>query len=156
MDIFVQMWNTAANYTQWQAIWISSMFLLINTGLCAAVWLIQKMSIIHYGYPKSKQKKVKKSFKGQRFIDKLLLSKLRKEASRASVLLNLCVFLNYVNIVAICTEIIGYIGAIITRGQGWAMSLVLLSGFASFCVTALVHGVGSLIWDPSERKRWQT
>ena len=50
MNILIQMWNTAANYTQWQAIWISSVFLLINGGLCATVWYVQRLTIIRYGF----------------------------------------------------------------------------------------------------------
>ena len=155
MNILIQMWNTAANYTQWQAIWISSVFLLINVGLCAAVWYVQKLTIIRYGYTKSRQKRVKKAFKTQALADKILLRKLRKEATVANPILNLCVVTNYLNIVVVGCEIIGYIGTIITRGQGWALTLVLLSGFISFCIMAFAHSLGGLLWIPSERKRWQ-
>ena len=155
MNILVQMWNTAANYTRWQATWISSVFLLINVGLCAAVWYVQKLTIIRYGYTKSRQKRVKKAFKTQALADKILLRKLRKEATVANPILNLCVVTNYLNIVAVGCEIIGYIGTIITCGQGWALTLVLLSGFISFCITAFVHSVGGLLWIPTERRRWR-
>jgi hypothetical protein len=154
MNIFIQLWCDNANYTQWQAIWISSIFLLINIGLCLAVWYLQKATIIEVGYPRSKRKKVNKTFKSQSFLDKLLLWQLRKEATIASPVLNLSIVLNYINIVAAVGEAVGYIGAIITRGKGWALSLVLLSGFISFCVTAFVHSVSTLLLFPSERKRW--
>jgi hypothetical protein len=155
MNILIQMWNTAANYTQWQAIWISSVFLLINGGLCATVWYVQRLTIIRYGYTKSRQKRIKKEFKAQTLADKILLRRLRKEATVANPILNLCVVTNYLNIVAIGAEIIGYIGTIITCGQGWALTLVLLSGFISFCIMAFAHSLGGLLWIPSERKRWQ-
>lgn len=154
MDMLIQMWNSKANYTQWQAIWISSIFLLINIGLCLIVWFIQKATIIQSGFPKSKRKKIKKAFRSQVFLDRLLLCKLRREATIANPILNLCIVLNCINIAAVAGEIVGYIGTIITRGQGWALTFVLLSGFVSFCVTAFVHSISTLLWVPSERKRW--
>jgi hypothetical protein len=155
MNIFIQLWCDNANYTQWQAIWISSIFLLINIGLCLAVWYLQKVTIVEVGYPRSKRKKVKKAFKAQPILDRILLRRLCKEATISNPVLNLCIVLNCINIAAVLGEVIGYIGAIITRGHGWALTLVLLSGFGSFCITAFIHSVSALLWVPSERKRWR-
>ena len=155
MNILIQMWNTAANYTQWQDIWISSALLFINGGLCVTIWHVQRLTIIRYGYTKSRQKRIKKEFKTQTLADKILLRKLRRESTIANPILSLCIVVNYLNIVAVGGEIIGYIGTIITRGQGWALTLVLLSGFISFCIMAFAHSLGGLLWIPTERRRWQ-
>ena len=154
MAVFGDMWISNANYTLWESIWIASILVLMNVVLCSVTWFIQKETIIECGYRKASRKKIKKEMREWRIFEKLLLQRLLSSAKEPNPILGICFLLNILNILALLLTFVGYVGAILTKGDGWAMVLVLFPGFIVFCINGIIHLVCDLIWVPSERQRY--
>lgn len=154
MGTFLNMWNGNADYTLWQAVWISTLLFFLNLSLSIATWLMQKEIILECAYSKSKRKKIRQEFKTFSFGDKILLRKLAKSATKHNPIISISLYINYINIIAVFVGLIGYIGAIITRGNGWTMMLTMCYGFGILCLSGIIHLVLDLIFVPSERRRY--
>ena len=152
MQTIVNLWNSDPNWTLWQSIWIGGIFLILNLFLCFVNWFLQKEFILECCFPKS-QKKIKRIYNSYSMIDKLLLIRLVNDSKHISPITPLCLFINYVNILASVAELVGYIGCILTQGNGWA-NVLLFSGFIWIMVSSAISFIPMLLWVPSIRRRY--
>lgn len=154
MESFMNLWHSNADYTLWEAIWIGTIFFILNLGLSIGTWFTQKEIILECAYSKSKRKRIRQEFKTSSFSDKLLLRRLAKNGTKYNPIISISLVINYINIISVFIGLIGYIGAIITRGNGWAMILTMCYGFVILCLSGIIHLVLDLIFVPSERRRY--
>ena len=154
MGSFLNLWHSNADYTLWEAIWISTIFFILNLGLSIATWFLQKEVILECAYSKSKRKKIRREFKTFSFYQKMLLGRLAKNGTQSNPIIVISLIINYLNVIAVIIGLIGYVGAVITCGDGWAMILTMCYGFGILCLSGIVHLFFDLLFVPSERRRY--
>ena len=148
------LWNEQTPFAWWQAFLIATFALLTNGAFCTVNWYLRKETILECGYRKAKIGRIKKSMKEWSLADKVFLRRLAVEATEASPMIGLSLFLNYLNILCGGVLVIGYICSVVTSGAGWALVLSFYPGVFSIFFSTIVTFIPDLLWVPSERKRY--
>ena len=151
MDGFLNLWNDHAHYAWWQAVLIGLFFLALNAATLFVVWYLHRETILECGYKNAKS--ARKRFKQQSPAEKLLLTRLVREAPKPHFNLKLRLVLNWSNLVFSGASLIGFFGTVLTCGAGWAL-MMLCSGFCSLFLSVVICFIPDLLWVPSERRRY--
>lgn len=159
MKTFVELWNTDSHLELWQA-FLLVIFVTFNFGLFCVSWFLRKAALLEYGYPKRKAKTLNKRFKEYSFLEKLFLVKVVKDSDQKGFYSYLLLILNFANIVAFFSCVVGYIAVLLTcisEGivPGWATVLVLIPVFGVFLGSFAITFIPDLIYLPSERRRYK-
>lgn len=152
MEGFLNLWNTHAHYAWWQAVLIGLFFLAVDAVIFFVVWYLHRETILECGYKNAKS--ARKRFHKQTPAEKLLLTRLVREAPLHNPVLKLRLILNWSNLLFAGTALIGFLGTIVTCGAGWAAMLLLCSGLFSLFFSVGITFLPDLLWVPSERRRY--
>ena len=152
MDGFLNLWNDHAHYAWWQAVLIGLFFLALNAATLFVVWYLHRETILECGYKNAKS--ARKRFKQQSPAEKLLLTRLVREAPKPHFNLKLRLFLNWSNLLFAGVCFLGFLGTVATCGAGWAVMMLLCSGFFSLFLSVGICFIPDLLWVPSERRRY--
>ena len=155
VKVSAALWTTNKYFTWWQSILIGTALLVIGVVLSAVVWYILQESIIEYGYPKVRNRTIKKRFKFFRPYERLFLHRLCREAHRKGFMLWLCWSFNLLNCISVIALHLGYVGVILTQGAGWALCLLLFPPYTVLCLYVLLFFIPGLVFLPSERSRYK-
>ena len=154
---FQELWRDQADFTIMQCVYIGLFLFLCGIVLSAVNWCIQLGIIREFGYPKrSKREKRQGSlpwFEQYSFTSRVLLWRPCKDAQRKGFMLWLAWFMNLLNVIAfvICCADLFFL--FLTRGAGWSL-ILLLSPFGVFVFSTCVEFIPSLLFLPSERRRY--
>ena len=148
-----ELWTSHIAMGRWEAILIASFFLLCNIVIYLALWCMLRGFIMEYGYPRLKAKTLKKRLKNDSRVEKICMFHLCCMAQRKGGFLWLCWLMNLLSIVSVLISFIGAVSAIITHATGWSMCLIF-APFVCFAATVILLFVPSLVFLPSERKRY--
>lgn len=152
MEGFMNLWTGHAQYVWWQAVLVSLFFAAFNSLTFFVIWYMHLETILECGY--KSRKTARKKFKTHTRIDRILLTRLVREAPKSNPILKLRLVLNWSNLLCAGVCFIGFIGTVITCGQGWALVLLMCSGFFSMFFSVGISFIPDLLWVPSERKRY--
>lgn len=152
MEGFLNLWNDHAHYAWWQAVLIGSGFLLFNGAVFFVVWYLHREIILECGYKNAKS--ARRKFKTHTRIDRILLTRLVREAPKTNPILKLRLVLNWSNLFCAGVCVLGFFGTIVSRGAGWALVLLMCSGFFSMFFSVGISFIPDLLWVPSERRRY--
>lgn len=156
IEWLINLWQTDTTIEWWKMLLIGAALLLMNFGLGLATWYMSKATIVELGYSKRKNKRkfIKKKMESYGFIDKLLLFNLTIEAEKFNPMLILSLIGNFFNVLAVIATVVGFIGCMATLAAGWAYTLLLIPVPATLFIFTAIEFIPSLIWDPSERRRY--
>lgn len=149
-------WNESTSFEWWQTLLISCFFLLCNTVLFLALWIISKRSITEYGYPKRKSKYIKKNITNDfNFLDHVLLLKLVRRAKSKGFFLYLVLSLYWLSVAVFLCTCAAFFACLINNGQGWSMTLMILPMFGALILSTVVLFIPQLIFLPTVRKQYK-
>ncbi|MBR2724595.1 MAG: hypothetical protein IKB72_04080 [Ruminococcus sp.] len=149
-------WTENTSFEWWQILLISFFFLMCNTVLFFALWLLSKWSITEYGYPKRKSKYIKKHVTNDfTFFDHILLLKLAKRAKQKGFFLYLVLFLHWFTIGIFLCTCVAFCACLINNGQGWSVTLMILPMFGALILSAAILFIPQLIFLPAVRKQYK-
>lgn len=153
-----ELWQQKVYFTITQTIFTGLFFLICGLVLCAANWYIQVGIIAEFGYPKRSKREKRKGtltwIKQFRPVSRIFLWRPCSNAQRKGVILWLAWLCNLFNVLSGILCCIGYPLAIIMRGVGWPMLLVIFLPFAVFMGAVFIEFIPTLIFLPSERRRY--
>ena len=153
-----ELWQQKVDFTITQTIFIGLFFLICGLALCAVNWYIQVGIIAEFGYPKRSKREKRKGnltwIKQFRPISRIFLWRPCRNAQRKGVILWLAWLCNLVNVLSGILCCIGYPLAIIMRGVSWPMLLVIFPPFEVLMGSAFIEFIPTLIFLPSERRRY--
>ena len=138
----------------WQILPISIFMFLCNSIFFLVIWYIRRGAVIEYGYPKRSTKAMNKKMKAYSKLDEILLLRVTFEADRIGFYSFFNLLLHYINVFGYIASIVGIAAAMITLGDGWALTLMFGGMLFVLAITTMLDFVPSLIWLPSERKRY--
>lgn len=148
------LWQDSISIEWWKMLLIGLFFTGMNIAIFLATLYVRCSVIYEYGYPKRNKKSIKKKTASYSLPDKLLLTRLTRQAQRKGPLLYLNLICHYICIGALGVSFLGFIGCMVTLADGWALSLLVMSELAALFFTVLIEFIPHLIWLPSERKRY--
>lgn len=153
-----ELWQQKVDFTITQTIFIGLFFLICGLVLCAANWYIQVGIIAEFGYPKRSKREKRKGnltwIKQFHPISRIFLWRPCRSAQRKGVILWLAWLCNLFNVLSGILCCIGYPLAIIMRGVGWPMLLVIFPPFVVFMGSTFIEFIPTFIFLPSERRRY--
>lgn len=153
-----ELWQQKVDFTITQTIFIGLFFLICGLVLCAANWYIQVGIIAEFGYPKRSKREKRKGtltwIKQFRPISRIFLWRPCSNAQRKGVILWLAWLCNLFNVLSGMLCCIGYPLAIIMRGAGWPILLVIFPPFEVLMGAVFIEFIPTLIFLPSERRRY--
>lgn len=153
-----ELWQQKVDFTITQTIFIGLFFLICGLVLCAANWYIQVGIIAEFGYPKRSKREKRKGtltwIKQFRPISRIFLWRPCSNAQRKGVILWLAWLCNLFNVLSGILCCIGYPLAIIMRGAGWPILLVIFPPFEVLMGSTFIEFIPTLIFLPSERRRY--
>lgn len=153
-----ELWQQKVDFTITQTIFIGLFFLICGLVLCAANWYIQVGIIAEFGYPKRSKREKRKGnltwIKQFRPISRIFLWRPCSNAQRKGVILWLAWLCNLFNVLSGILCCIGYPLAIIMRGAGWPILLVIFPPFEVLMGSIFIEFIPTLIFLPSERRRY--
>ncbi len=153
-----ELWQQKVNFTITQTLFIGLFFLICGLVLCAANWYIQVGIIAEFGYPKRSKREKRKGnltwIKQFRPISRIFLWRPCSNAQRKGVILWLAWLCNLFNVLSGILCCIGYPLAILMRGAGWPMLLVIFPPFEVLMGSTFIEFIPTLIFLPSERRRY--
>lgn len=153
-----ELWQQKVDFTITQTIFIGLFFLICGLVLCAANWYIQVGVIAEFGYPKRSKREKRKGnmtwIKQFRPISRIFLWRPWRNAQRKGVILWLAWICNLFNVLSGILCCIGYPLAIIMRGVSWPMLLVIFPPFEVLLGSIFIEFIPTLIFLPSERRRY--
>lgn len=153
-----ELWQQKVDFTITQTIFIGLFFLICGLVLCAANWYIQVGIITEFGYPKRSKREKRKGtltwIKQFRPISRIFLWRPCSNAQRKGVILWLAWLCNLFNVLSGILCCIGYPLAIIMRGAGWPILLVIFPPFIVLMGAVFIEFIPTLIFLPSERRRY--
>jgi hypothetical protein len=152
MDIFLYQ---DASISWWKMLLLGLFFLFLNASLFTVMWYVRKHAAIEYGYPKLKKKAIQKIQADYSFLDQLLLIRITLDAKRQGFFLYLNLICHFANLLGLCGCLIGFIGAMVTLADGWALTLLIKTQLVILFYSVLIEFIPHLIWLPSERKRYK-
>ena len=148
-------WYKDASISWWQMLLLGLFFLILNAAIFIAMWYVRKGVAIEYGYPKQKKKAIQKIQQNYSFWDDLLLIRITLDAKKRGFLLYLNLICHFMNLLGLLGCVVGFVGAMITLADGWALTLLLKSEITVLFFTVLIEFIPHLIWLPSEQKRYR-
>lgn len=154
MESFLSLWQYEGTFTTVEIVAIGLFLFSMNAVILWVNWVIQRYAILEYGYPKVKQKTLKKRLKSHSLFEHVMLTRICRESKRKGLYIYLCWFLNFLNCIAAILTAVGLVGAMITGGDGWAMTLLCFPPLSIMLFGALLKFVPDLICLPSERRRY--
>lgn len=132
--------------------------LVLGVGLCAIVWYIQLGYIVEVGYPKRSKRRKRQGLlielKDHSRINQLFLWRLCKDAPRKHWFMWFSFGINLLNILVVAVCCVSGVCAIITTGAGWTWTLLILLPYNFLLFVVLVEFIPSVIYIPSERRRY--
>lgn len=153
-----ELWQQKVDFTITQTIFIGLFFLICGLVLCAANWYIQVGIIAEFGYPKRSKREKRKGtltwIKQFRPISRIFLWRPCSNAQRKGAILWLAWLCNLFNVLSGILCCIGYPLAIIMRGAGWPILLVIFPPFEVLMGSIFIEFIPTLIFLPSERRRY--
>ncbi len=153
-----ELWQQKVDFTITQTIFIGLFFLICGLVLCAANWYIQVGIIAEFGYPKRSKREKRRGnltwIKQFRPISRIFLWRPCSNAQRKGVILWLAWLCNLFNVLSGILCCIGYPLAIIMRGAGWPILLVIFPPFEVLMGSIFIEFIPTLIFLPSERRRY--
>lgn len=153
-----ELWQQKVDFTITQTIFIGLFFLICGLVLCAANWYIQVGIIAEFGYPKRSKREKRKGnmtwIKQFRPISRIFLWRPCSNAQRKGVILWLAWLCNLFNVISGILCCIGYPLAILMRGAGWPILLVIFPPFEVLMGSIFIEFIPTLIFLPSERRRY--
>lgn len=152
MEVFWNFWNGHAHFAWWQAVLIALFFAAFNGLVFFIVWTLHLETILECGYKNVKTARNK--FKTHTRTDRILLTRLVREAPKSNPILGLRLVLNWSNLLCAGVCFVGFAGTVLTCGQGWALALLVCSGLFSMCLSVGICFIPDLLWVPSERRRY--
>ena len=152
MEGLLNLWSSHAGATWWQAVLYALFFAAVNGLLFFLNWTMHLETILECGY--KNRKTARKKFKTHARLDRILLTRLVREAPKSNPILRLRLVLNWSNLLCAGACFIGFVGTLATRGQGWAMVLLMCSGLFSIFFSVGITFIPDLLWVPSERRRY--
>lgn len=152
-DMIHRMWNEEVVF-DFSQIFLMLFLMLTATVICGAFCFARHGVIIQCGFRKRSAKAMRNYLKSYSFLDQLLLFPLVRDAEKKSPLLYITLFCHCLNLLAYILTWIGFIGAIVTLGDGWAFTLLMLPQYYSLWLLA-IEFIPQLLWLPSERKRYR-
>ena len=155
IDIISKMWNGHAGFSLIGTFCFGLLFFVANEVVCWSIHYVQREFMIEYGYKKPLTNNERNKLYNSRITDKVFLLKLYNNATKKGLFMLMCLICN---ILACCGAVaagIGFLGSCITRGDGWAMTLLVCSGMICLLVTGIIEFFPTLICLPSERERYK-
>lgn len=153
-----ELWQQKVDFTITQTIFIGLFFLICGLVLCAANWYIQVGIIAEFGYPKRSKREKRRGnltwIKQFRPISRIFLWRPCSNAQRKGVILWRAWLCNLFNVLSGILCCIGYPLAIIMRGAGWPILLVIFPPFEVLMGSIFIEFIPTLIFLPSERRRY--
>lgn len=153
-----ELWQQKVDFTITQTIFIGLFFLICGLVLCAANWYIQVGIIAEFGYPKRSKREKRKGtltwIKQFRPVSRIFLWRPCSNAQRKGVILWLAWLCNLFSVLSGILCCIGYPLAIIMRGAGWPILLVIFPPFEVLMGSTFIEFIPTLIFLPSERRRY--
>ena len=153
-----ELWQQKVDFTITQTIFIGLFFLICGLVLCAANWYIQVGIIAEFGYPRRSKREKRKGnltwIKQFRPVSRIFLGRPCSNAQRKGVILWLAWLCNLFNVLSGILCCIGYPLAIIMRGAGWPILLVIFPPFEVLMGAVFIEFIPTLIFLPSERRRY--
>ena len=156
IERFFELCSENAFFEWWQMLLIGLFFGVCNSGIFLAAWFVRVGITKKCGYPKRNAKNIKKIFQQYTVIDRFLLFKLVKNAQSKNPMLYITLICHYISFLGYLTSMAGFIFAMITLADGWAVMLMICGTFFTTILTVLIEFIPHLIWVPSERKRYGT
>ena len=151
---FVELWRENEEHGFLEVFLPGSALMLLNLGIFLVMWFVRVSVAVEVGYPKMKKGLRKSLIKKSSFVDLLFLYKLTRDAKNTNFMLYLNFVCHWINLLSIIAASIGYFVALITLAKGWALTLMVVSVFATMVITVIIEFIPHLIWLPSERKRY--
>lgn len=118
-----------------------------------AIWLMKYSAIVEIGYP-LKPKTRKKLLRKYRWHEKLLMTSMIRDAPVKAAGMWFYWAVNVLNVVLFPITLISSLLLILTKGAGWAATLLFEIPIAYLLVSTLVSFIPDLIFLKSERKRY--
>ncbi len=154
-----ELWQQNADFSVLQSVFIGLIFLLCDIVLCVANEYIQLGSILEVGYPKRTKKQKQQwnwaALREHAFLNKLFLWRLCREAPRKHLYLWVCFVLNGMNVLVLASVPVAYVGLLLTKGAGWSVVLLIFVPISYLMLSVAVMFIPSILWLPSERKRYR-
>ena len=146
------------NFTVMQTILIGLFFLICGLVLCAANWGIQVSIIAEFGYPKRSKREKRMGdlawIRQFRPVSRVFLWSPCRDAQRKGFILWLAWLCNLANLLSCVSCCVGYPLAIVMRGVGWPILMMLFPPFEVFAGTIIIEFIPRLIFLPSDRRRY--
>ena len=150
----LNMWRDTSTMSWGLLLLVTTFLVTADAVLFFANWCIHHGHAREYGYPQQKRKRKRKKHAGYSFWDHLFLVRITREAERKGLFLYFNLLCYDICLVALLANIVGFFGVVSTRGQGWAMCLLLFPQFSALCFTTLLKFFPTLVCLPSERRRY--
>ena len=154
-EAIVDSWNMNRDYSRWESILIGLFCLVTFGGLSILMVYVREECVIEYGYPKKKNKQVRKKFSQYSIFDRLFLLRLIMEADRLGIYLLLTLVCHWVHLLSLPLTVVGFLGLLISPGSGWAITLSFHASLAVLMFSCGIEIIPNIICLPSERKRWR-
>lgn len=154
-DAIIESWNRNRDYS-WGASFLIGLFCLVAFGGFCILWVfVREECVIEYGYPKRKNKQVRKKISQYPILDRLFLWRLILEADRPGLYLLITLICHWIHLLSLPLAVVGFIGLLISPGSGWAVTCSFHANLAVFMLSCGVEIIPTIIFLPSERKRWR-
>jgi len=151
---FFELCNDSLAIEWWKMLIMGMFFLLADIIIFIAMWYVRRSIAIEVGYPKRNKTYIKRKLQDYSVLEQLLLIKITAEADKKSLMLIINLCCHFLNLIAVISCIIGFVGSMITLAEGWAILLLIGSEVGMLFFTLLIEFIPHLIWVPSERKRY--
>ena len=153
---FIQnLWNESPQFNGWQSIYISLFFMFCNVVLFFSLWFVSRWLIVEYGYPKRKNKYIKKISKDFTVIDHILLIKFVRCSENKGFFLYLTLAMHCMNICFFISAFIGFFGCVFSGGIGWSLVLLIFSMLCALIISTLILFIPQLIFVPAIRNQYK-
>ena len=151
---FIERFSEHAEFQWWQMLIIGIIMLALNLVLFLVFTYVRVGNVLEYGFPKIKNKTLRKKIKSYSLLDRILLIKLTADAKRRGFFLILNLAGQFLNIISMLLCLVGFVGSMITLADGWCLMLLIASVIViNLTVTAIMF-IPDLIYLPSERKKY--
>ena len=154
-EFIYSLWQDHLEWQVWKTIFIGLFFLLCNLFLFLILVYVRREIIFLLGFPKRKKKYLKKKIQSYTVIDRILLVKLINQAETNHIAQYICLVCNFIHILACMVSCVGFVSAIITSVDGWALTLLVFPIIFTLFFSCIFEILPQLIWFPSERRRWK-
>lgn len=155
MSWIYNVWNESVDFTYGQAILFSLSFLFLDTFFFVLFFIVQKTSIIEYGYPKRSRKFINKKTKKYSKIDRFFCLSLIGNADKngAYLLLKfLCILINYIGYIS---SLVGIVATMITSGTGWSCCMTIFSPIMAITLICVLSLVPDMLCRKSAWRRYK-